>query len=171
MSVGSHETSLGELENAHSKCSENKELAPRKPIDEDQCGESHDHVDNVLDGSREECAVAGQASHLGWISLYQVLKSQNTYLEDINNVVHHGIGSSHLGPDVREDCAVNTNDIARVEKLEPRQALVLPFLPSQQRQSVQFEAILLSHLLNLVANLLCLSDHNRIKCVALGMEP
>jgi hypothetical protein len=53
------------------------------------------------------------------------MKGKPNYLEDIHNVVHHGICSTQLRPNMGEHSTVDTDDISRIKHLHPGRALVL----------------------------------------------
>lgn len=48
-----------------------------------------------------------------------------SYLEDVDNIVHHGVCPAQLGPNVSEDTAMNADDVSGVKYLHPGSALVL----------------------------------------------
>lgn len=72
-------------------------------VDEQQCWNRHPNTDNILDRGRQKGGVARQTGHL----------------EDLHDVVHHGVRAGILGPYMGEDGAVDANNVAWLEQLEP----------------------------------------------------
>lgn len=103
MAVGCHEPSFREEQHGHEKRARHHQAAARPSVDEQQCRNRHPNADDILDRSRQKGGVARQTGHL----------------EDIHDVIHHGVRAGILRPYMGENGAVDANNIAWLEQLEP----------------------------------------------------
>lgn len=87
VAVGGHDGAHGEEEDRHSQTARHHDPASGELVDEKEGGDRHDHVDNVLDTGDGEVVGAAETGHF----------------EDVDNVVHEGIGAAKLRPDMGED--------------------------------------------------------------------
>lgn len=87
VAVGGHDGAHGEEEDGHGQTARHHDPAAGELVDEEESGNRHDHVNNVLDAGDGEVVGAAETGHF----------------EDVDNVVHEGVGAAELGPDVRKD--------------------------------------------------------------------
>jgi hypothetical protein len=98
-----HQPRLREQPHRHQCAPPHHDFSSRPSIHEDKRGHGHRDVDDVLDTRCNEREVPAEAGHL----------------EDVDDVVHHGVGAGVLRPDVREDGAVNADDVLPLNELGP----------------------------------------------------
>ena len=111
MTVAAKQAGVGEEPDSHESGADEEGGAAAPAVDVEECWNSHDDVDNILDGGGNEERGAGEAGHG----------------EDVGDVIHHHVHACQLGPDLSEDADVCPVDHIGLEELEVRDVGVFPF--------------------------------------------
>ena len=93
---------IGEHPDCHEDSADQQSGTTSPTIDVEKGRNGHDHVDDVLNGGREEQSTVGLAGHE----------------ENVGDVVHHHVHASELGPDLGEQTNVSTVDHPRLEQVK-----------------------------------------------------
>lgn len=111
MAVAAKQAGIGEEPDSHEGSADEEGGAAAPAIDVEERWDSHDDIDNILDGGGDEERGAGEAGHG----------------EDVGDVVHHHVHACQLGPDLSEDADMCPVDHIGLEELEVRDVGVFPF--------------------------------------------
>ena len=102
MAVSGKNTGVGKQPGGHESSTNEQCRAASPAIDEEESGNGHRNVDDILNGGGEQQVVATKTSHG----------------KDVTNVVHHDIHAGELRPNLGKDADVGSVDHVGLEKLE-----------------------------------------------------
>ena len=111
--VDCKDTSVGEEPGHHQGRAQEESRTTADTVDPDQGGDSHDNVDHVLDGRRDEQVVASQAchgEHIGDVVLQRLLAI--ALCGPLQFSYHHDVHAGELRPDLCEKTDMRAVDIA-----------------------------------------------------------
>ncbi|ANB14372.1 hypothetical protein AWJ20_5345 [Sugiyamaella lignohabitans] len=102
VTVNSQQTRNSKQPGHHENTTNEQQRTTTPAVNEEKSRNSHDHVKNVLDGRRNKVDVTSVTSHF----------------EDVNNVVHSDIDTSHLLPDLSPNTDHSTVQRILLEKIQ-----------------------------------------------------